>query len=88
MELFIMLQEQITSSARIKIRMIRVRIAAGTRVLSLLQNVLTGTLRPTQPLGQLVSEILHATVFHQQIELTFKEESSKVLHLEHSFVWR
>jgi hypothetical protein len=25
--------------------------------------------------------------FHQQIGLTFKEETSKVLHLEHSFVW-
>jgi hypothetical protein len=25
--------------------------------------------------------------FRQQIGLTFKEESSKVLHLEHSFVW-
>jgi hypothetical protein len=26
--------------------------------------------------------------FHQQIALTFKEETSKMLHLEHSFVWR
>ena len=26
--------------------------------------------------------------FHQLIGLTFKEETSKVLHLEHSFVWR
>jgi hypothetical protein len=25
--------------------------------------------------------------FHQQIGLRFKEEISKVLHLEHSFVW-
>jgi hypothetical protein len=25
--------------------------------------------------------------FHQQIGLKFKEEASKVLHLEHSFVW-
>jgi hypothetical protein len=25
--------------------------------------------------------------FHQKIGLKFKEESSKVLHLEHSFVW-
>jgi hypothetical protein len=26
-------------------------------------------------------------VFHQQIGLKFKEETSKTLHLEHSFVW-
>jgi hypothetical protein len=26
--------------------------------------------------------------FRQQIELKFKEETSKVLHLGHSFVWR
>ena len=25
--------------------------------------------------------------FHQQIGLTFKEETSEVLHLEHSIVW-
>ena len=25
--------------------------------------------------------------FHQQIVLKYKEETSKVLHLEHSFVW-
>jgi glycyl-tRNA synthetase beta subunit len=25
--------------------------------------------------------------FHQQIGLKFKEETSKELHLEHSFVW-
>jgi hypothetical protein len=25
--------------------------------------------------------------FHQQTGLKFKEETSKVLHLEHSFVW-
>jgi hypothetical protein len=25
--------------------------------------------------------------FHQQIGLKLKEETSKVLHLEHSFVW-
>jgi hypothetical protein len=25
--------------------------------------------------------------FHQQIELKFEEETSKVLHLEHSFAW-
>ena len=25
--------------------------------------------------------------FHQQIRLKFKEGTSKVLHLEHSFVW-
>jgi hypothetical protein len=25
--------------------------------------------------------------FHQQTELKLKEEASKVLHLEHSFVW-
>ena len=25
--------------------------------------------------------------FHQQIGLKFKEETSKMLHLEHSFVW-
>jgi hypothetical protein len=25
--------------------------------------------------------------FHQQTGLEFKEETSKVLHLEHSFVW-
>jgi hypothetical protein len=25
--------------------------------------------------------------FHQQIGLKFKEETSKVLHFEHSFVW-
>ena len=25
--------------------------------------------------------------FHQQTELKFREETSKVLHLEYSFVW-
>ena len=25
--------------------------------------------------------------FHQQNELKFKKETSKVLHMEHSFVW-
>jgi hypothetical protein len=25
--------------------------------------------------------------FHQQTGIKFKEETSKVLHLEHSFVW-
>jgi len=27
------------------------------------------------------------TPFHQQIGLKFKEETSEVLHLEHSFEW-
>jgi len=26
-------------------------------------------------------------IFHQQIGLEFKEETSEVLHLEHGFVW-
>jgi hypothetical protein len=33
------------------------------------------------------SSIQHKISFHQQIGLLFKEETSKVLHLEHSCVW-
>jgi hypothetical protein len=31
--------------------------------------------------------ILQEDSFHQQIEFKFTEETSKVLHLEYSFVW-
>jgi hypothetical protein len=33
------------------------------------------------------SSIQQEDSFHQQIGIKFKEESDKVLHLEHSFVW-
>jgi hypothetical protein len=33
------------------------------------------------------SNIQQEVFFHKQIGLKFKEETSKVLHLEHSFVW-
>jgi len=30
---------------------------------------------------------LNKTLFHLQIGLTFKEETTEMLHVEHSFVW-
>jgi hypothetical protein len=33
------------------------------------------------------AELNKKKAFHQQIELKFKEETSKVLHLDYSFVW-
>jgi hypothetical protein len=45
------------------------------------------TLWPTQPPVQWVSGIPYVTVLHQKGGLKFRNESSKVPHLEHSFVW-
>ena len=58
--------------------------------LNYLGSMVTNYARCTREIKQglpLQSSIQQEESFHQELGLTFKEETSHVLHVEHGFVW-